>query len=52
MLFLGKNRMERRVDDVEAQFAHVEPVANIVAFIRNSESRPLCHAGSHQEQDS
>jgi len=49
MLFFGKDVMERRLEVVESKFGDNEAVAQIVAFIRNAGSRPLCHASPTQE---
>jgi UDP-N-acetylglucosamine acyltransferase len=51
MLFLGKDAMERRLEKVEAQFAGVEPVERMIAFIREAGKRPLCRAGKDQDLD-
>ena len=49
MLFFSKKVMEQRLKDVESKYGDNEAVAQIVAFIRNAGSRPLCHASSRQE---
>jgi UDP-N-acetylglucosamine acyltransferase len=45
LLFLGKDAMARRLDEVELKYGTNEYVAQIVAFIRDRGLRPICQAG-------
>ena len=49
LIFFGNDKMTRRLEGVESKFGDNEAVAQIIAFIRNGNNRPLCHAGRHQE---
>lgn len=42
LLFAEEGTMAERIDDVAEEFAEVEPVMEIVRFMRASASRPLC----------
>ena len=49
LIFFGKDKMAERLDAVESKFGDIEAVAQIVAFIRDGGSRPLCQAGRRQD---
>lgn len=46
LIFLGNGVMARRLDEAEAKYGDHEAVAQIIAFIRNKGSRPICSAGT------
>jgi len=48
LLFLGADAMAQRLDDVESKYGANEQVAEIVAFIRSRDRRPICQAGGEQ----
>ena len=49
LIFFGKDKMARRLEDVESKFGDNEAVAQIIAFIRDGANRPLCQAGRHHD---
>lgn len=42
MLFLTSGPLSERIDKAAAEFSHCEAVAEIIAFLRASRTRPLC----------
>jgi UDP-N-acetylglucosamine acyltransferase len=48
-LFQGNSPFQDRVDQVEGEFGQDQAVAQIIAFVRGANNRPLCHPGRQRE---
>ncbi len=50
-LFLGERPLAQNLPDAEKNFGHVPTVAEIIAFIRDRNKRPLCTTGKAKQPD-